>query len=115
MIVVMSTALIMFVWACGDDDDGDSIQRTPDSTAAQTTQPPTVAAEDVFIANCARCHGQDAEGGFGPQLAGGAVVRAFPNADEQIGFVEGHALPPFREQLTEEEIRAVVEYTRSLQ
>ena len=71
------------------------------------------AGGDVFVANCARCHGPNAEGGFGPQLAGGAVVQKYPNAADQIAFVEGHSLPPFRDRLSPEQIRDVVEYTRS--
>jgi len=53
----------------------------------------------VFVANCARCRGQSAEGGFGPQLAGGAAVQKFPNAADQATFVEGHTPPAFRDPL----------------
>lgn len=37
----------------------------------------------LFAANCASCHGVDGGGSLGPpQLAGGAVVRRFSEADE---------------------------------
>jgi hypothetical protein len=57
---------------------------------------------------------QSAEGGFGPQLAGGAAVQKFPNAADQATFVQAHTLPPFRDRLRAQEIRDLVEYTRSL-
>ncbi len=44
---------------------------------------------DVYLANCARCHGQDGQGGVGPKLAGGAVVSAFPDPADQIRLVGG--------------------------
>jgi mono/diheme cytochrome c family protein len=111
---VVVLVLITLGGACGDDDDGESSQDSVPSTTTETTRASTTAGRDVFVANCATCHGQDAEGGLGPQLAGGGAVRAFPNATDQIAFVEGHTLPPFRERLSQQEIRDVVEYTRSL-
>jgi mono/diheme cytochrome c family protein len=86
----------------------------PKTTQAPTARGSVATGRDVFVANCARCHGQNAEGGFGPQLADGVVVQKYPNADDQIRFVEGHTLPPFRDRLSPEQIRDVVEYTRSL-
>jgi hypothetical protein len=41
---------------------------------------------DVYLANCARCHGQGGQGGVGPKLAG-VVTRDFPDAREEIAVV----------------------------
>jgi mono/diheme cytochrome c family protein len=116
-IAAALAAVALLTGACGNDDsppnERAAITTTTDTTEPPTTQP-TTTGHDIFIANCARCHGQQAEGGLGPQLAGGGALRAFPNLADQIEFVEGHTLPPFREQLTDEEIQAVVDYTRSL-
>jgi len=70
---------------------------------------------DVYVANCARCHGQDGEGGVGPKLAGGAVVKAFPAQADQIRLVEDGegTMPSFKGDLSPAEIREVVEYTRT--
>jgi mono/diheme cytochrome c family protein len=69
----------------------------------------------IFSNSCASCHGADGGGGLGPKLAD-AVEKDFPDIEEQIAFVgagEG-TMPAFEGELTPEEIRQVVEYTRSL-
>jgi mono/diheme cytochrome c family protein len=70
----------------------------------------------VFEARCAGCHGGDGSGGIGPRLADGRVVARFPDAEDQVVVVaEGRGgMPAFADRLTEEEIRAVVEYTRTV-
>jgi mono/diheme cytochrome c family protein len=85
----------------------------PDSGSGSTPQTPGAA---VYASDCASCHGADGEGGVGPQLADGAVVKQFPSVDEQIAFVrEGSgSMPAFGGQLSPAQIRQVVEYTRTL-
>jgi len=75
-----------------------------------------VDGSEVFSERCASCHGSGGGGGFGPQLSDGRVVEEFPQVADQIAVVrEGRgAMPAFDERLTEAEIEAVVEYTRSL-
>jgi mono/diheme cytochrome c family protein len=70
---------------------------------------------DVYLANCARCHGQDGQGGIGPKLAGGAVVRSFPDSADQIRLVENGegTMPSFKNRLSPAEIEDVVAYTRT--
>jgi mono/diheme cytochrome c family protein len=80
-------------------------------TPAATSSP----GAQLFQANCASCHGADGGGGFGPQLAGGAVLRRFPNENDQVTFVTNGrgSMPAFGGQLTAAQIRQVVEYTRT--
>jgi len=68
----------------------------------------------VYQASCARCHGADGGGGFGPKLAG-VVAENFPDIEDQIALVtDGKgSMPSFEGDLSEEEIRQVVEYTRT--
>lgn len=78
---------------------------------------PDAAAESgeaIFATRCARCHGTDGSGGFGPALAG-VVVERFPDASEEAAIVaEGRgSMPAFAETLTPEQIAAVVDYTRA--
>jgi len=70
----------------------------------------------LYATTCAGCHGSDGGGGTGPQLSDGAVVEKFPSVDDQIAFVtDGQdGMPSFGGQLSPAEIRAVVEYTRTL-
>ena len=69
---------------------------------------------DVYLANCARCHGQDGQGGAGPKLAG-VVTLDFPNAREEIAVVrDGRAsMPSFKDDLSASQIQDVVAYTRT--
>src|SRR5436190_24228219 len=70
---------------------------------------------DVYLGNCARCHGQDGQGGVGPKLAGGAVVSAFPDPADQVRLVEDGqgAMPSFKGELSQAQIADVVAYTRT--
>ncbi len=80
------------------------------------TPRPRHRAPQVFAANCAGCHGADGGGGTGPQLAGGAAVKRFPDVEDQIAFVSkgSGTMPSFAGQLSPAQIRQVVEYTRTL-
>jgi mono/diheme cytochrome c family protein len=71
----------------------------------------------IYADKCAVCHGAGGEGGRGPQLSDGAVVEAFPDAEDEITVVtRGRAggMPSFDGRLSAGEIRQVVEYTRGL-
>jgi mono/diheme cytochrome c family protein len=70
----------------------------------------------LYGGNCAGCHGGDGSGGIGPRLAGGRVVQRFPKPEDQIAVVTNGrgGMPAFVQRLTAEEIRAIVEYTRTV-
>jgi mono/diheme cytochrome c family protein len=95
------------------------------------------SGEEIFQrAGCVNCHGAQGQGGVGPPLAGGEVVKTFPNEADHVTFVaEGSSkikgqpygdpareggqhtaasggMPAFGGQLTEEELTAVVLYER---
>lgn len=87
--------------------------------------------EDVFAANCARCHGPQAQGYVGPQLVNvferygwdpddpdslAAARAAIRQTIEQGRNVAGKApMPPFEQVLTDEAITAVVDHLESIQ
>ena len=94
--------------------------------------------QKLFEGFCARCHTQGATygqpgvpggGAYGPDLTGGASLRQFPTVEQQITWVTETApfgelygqrgmatgrMPFFGDTLTEEQIKAVVDYERSL-
>ena len=99
------------------------------------------SGQALFDAYCARCHtkgwsiGEPEErggGAFGPSLLGGATLSQFPDIESHIEFVaigsqyakpygtrgvggnESGGMPGFGKLLTPEQLRAVVEYERSL-
>jgi len=102
---------------------------------------PAVDGASLFNANCARCHTRgwsidrpDVSGGgsYAPNLRGGATVRQFPSEQKMIEFIgasaqygltygltgigqdAGGGMPHFSEVLPDEDIKAIVEYERSL-
>lgn len=96
-----------------------------------------VTPQEVYAkGGCSSCHGAQGEGGTGPPLAGGQSKLTFPTEEEHINWVKqgsgavtgqmygnparpggqrGPAtggMPGFSGQLSEEEIRLVVQYER---
>lgn len=94
---------------------------TNSPTAPPAASPDAVAAAAgidgaaLFGQRCASCHGGDGSGGLGPRLAGGRVVAQFPDPQDQVDVViNGRGgMPGFGGRLTDEEIAAIVAYTRS--
>jgi mono/diheme cytochrome c family protein len=76
---------------------------------------PDIDPAAIFAAACARCHGAEGQGDIGPRLTGGAAVERFPDVEEQVEWVTfgGADMPAFRGTLTDAQIRAVVDYTRT--
>ena len=99
--VIGAVAFVVLLFANQPDDGTASVDGKADGKA-------------IYAANCATCHGATGEGGVGPRLAG-VVSTAFPDEDDEISLVEsGPAImPAFSEILSDDEIKAVVEYTRN--
>ncbi|MEM9134189.1 MAG: c-type cytochrome [Actinomycetota bacterium] len=78
--------------------------------------PQLVEGRDIYIANCATCHGATGEGGRGSKLNEGRVLERYPEIVDQIELVAGGngAMPAFSGRLSEAEIEAVVRYTRDI-
>ncbi len=92
----------------------------------------------LFDGYCARCHtegfsfgdpGIDGGGAFGPSLVGGVTTRQFPDEADQIDWVTNTAdlgkpygqrgvshgiMPHFSEMLSADQIKAIVDYERTL-
>ncbi len=69
----------------------------------------------IFKQNCAACHqaqGQGVPGAF-PALAGDAFVQGDPKAVAHVLLNGRGGMPNFREDLTNEQIAAVLSYVRS--
>ncbi len=121
-----------------------SIQKDPDEVKKASMEAYGTDGAKIFEGECARCHTKGwayneperaGGGAFGPSLVGGATVRQFPAVegdDGHIAFVaegvefgkpygtrgvqgnESGGMPHFGAVLTPEQVRAVVEYERSL-
>jgi mono/diheme cytochrome c family protein len=74
------------------------------------------AAEDdlgrAIYANCASCHGPEGKGGRGPALAADQNLAITPYVASHV-LTGSTDMPPFSEQLSDDEIAAVLTYARS--
>jgi len=57
----------------------------PDGTGLPEGSGNSVAGREVFLAGCARCHGDKGEGGVGPRLAGGQGSLATDRPVKTVG------------------------------
>lgn len=90
----------------GDGDGGDGQGGDGDEAGAPS-------GEDVYRESCASCHGGDGQGGSGPPMVG---VDERLTRDQHVEVVrEGRAgMPAWEDELTPEEIEAVVDYERTV-
>lgn len=83
---------------------------------ACTSVDPNAAGPEVFEQVCARCHGINLDGGVGPSLGPGSEAASKPDESLLMTITTGRArMPSFRNQLTEDQIRGLVEYIRTVQ
>ena len=73
-------------------------------------------AKQLYNDSCSSCHGEEAEGVYGPPLSGDHSKKKYPNEQDQIAVVTKGVgqMRSFSADMTPEQIRAVVEYVRSL-
>ncbi len=96
----------VFLGAC-------SVTATP---RADNDDPVLEVGRTVYIRNCASCHGAAGGGGKGPPLSEGRIGANFANIEDQIDLVTNGkgGMPAFSGRLTEEELEAVVRFTREV-
>lgn len=108
----LAGALVIVLAGCGGGTSSDlSIPRDPASVAA---------GQALYAVNCARCHGEDLDGGrvpgggAAPSLLGAARLSdAVITATIERG--RGMNMPAFGTQLEDAEIASIVDYVRSVQ
>jgi cytochrome c oxidase subunit II len=126
MIISLSVILALILVGCQPEEDSppspppvDTPEpvETPDGPSIPMTGDEWISqGESVYVAQCETCHGPDGEGldaQFPALDANSFVLTADP--DPVIDLVlNGRAqMPPFRDQLTDEEIAQVVSYIRN--
>jgi cytochrome c oxidase cbb3-type subunit III len=72
----------------------------------------SVSGRQVFMRNCARCHGADARGKKGPALAGRTLNQ--DEIQEMVGAGQPPKMPAFGKHLSAAEIKAVAAYVSKL-
>jgi mono/diheme cytochrome c family protein len=100
--------------ACSSSSGSPSASPTsvsPSSTAAPSTTLGTDGGK-LFAAKCAGCHGSSGEGNLGPALSGVADRMSEADQIEVVSHGRGTMLA-FSPALSDEQIAAVVAYTRT--
>jgi len=54
---------------------------------------PVAIGGQIYAANCAACHGVNGEGGVGPKMAGGEVIKTWPKVEDHISWVKTGGTP----------------------
>lgn len=115
-------ALALAAAGCGSPAGGqqpaDQGQQTADRVAGGPGGDPA-NGRNIYASRCAACHGADGAGGIGPAfVAKGrnpAVADRLSEADHIKVVTDGrNAMPAFKSQLSDQEIKDVVAYERSL-
>ena len=84
--------------------------------AAPADEPVLVLGSEIYAANCVSCHGASGGGGVGTKLDDGAVLDRYPDIEAQAAVVRDgvRAMPAFGKKLSDDELVAVVRYTREV-
>jgi cytochrome c oxidase subunit 2 len=102
-LLLLLPLLLLPLTACGGDDS------TSDADADGGDQ----TGQQIYEANCARCHGPNGEGGVGMPLGDGAVVDSLTLEGQIEVITDGrNAMPAWGDQLSADEIEAVAVYER---
>jgi mono/diheme cytochrome c family protein len=75
------------------------------------------AGRELFLNNCARCHGDDAKGDKGPDLTSPKRQSKWASSNEPlISKINkgGLFMPKFSKRLAPDEIKEIADYVRSL-
>jgi menaquinol-cytochrome c reductase cytochrome b/c subunit len=105
-IIVLTIALA----ACGGDG---ATEPHPNVTVPRDATS-VAAGQTVYSARCASCHRADLRGAIGPSLASVSNGRADDYYVDRISNGRG-SMPGFGDDLGTGEIRAVIDYIRSVQ
>ena len=103
-------AMIFFLVACGNDPSSDSSDEGQDSTTASEGATVEVDGQKIFRTYCITCHGID--GKLNLNGAKDLGISEMEIDEKVLHITNGKGLmTPFNGILTEEEIKAVAEYT----
>lgn len=83
----------------------------PDVTSGD---PVLVLGREVYSRNCVGCHGASGQGGTGTKLNDGLAAEEYPDPADQFAVIANgkDQMPAFSGKLSDDEIEAVVRFTR---
>ncbi len=121
-------ARLVLIWVCAlvtlAACSSASTSTAPPATSASTPSAGAAGAEELFVNNCAKCHGLGGLGD-GPSVgslrtqAGLNLVILKDKTDEElyetVSVGKGSDMPPWELVLTKEQRQGLVQYVRTLQ
>ncbi len=143
-VAIALLALALAATGCGKKSPASETPPAAESQSAQQSQPAPEPAKtegskepasappadaggggdaakgkDIYGQKCAACHGANGEGGVGPAFVAKdgkqAVAERMSEADHIKVVADGkNAMPAFKGQLTDDDIKNVIAYERSL-
>ena len=81
-----------------------------ETVAEEAAEAVAVNGQEIYEANCARCHGDEGQGGRGSNLQGIAAEQPDTSAAIAQTVNGGGGMPAFGARLSGEEIEATVDY-----
>jgi mono/diheme cytochrome c family protein len=109
LLALACVGFALVIAACADSE-------TPQLPGDQADDPQLVTGRQVYQDKCARCHGGSGGGGAGPKLSDGRMVDEYPDpaAQEQVIRDGRGSMPAWDGRITDDEINAVLRYTREV-
>lgn len=121
-LVVLIAVLALVLAACGGGGSSTTTAAPSGTTTTATgsggTGGDVALGKQIYEQNCVSCHSADLSGGIGKPLNAGSPAAGDP--DEELletitNGVSGTAMPAWGNSLSEDEIKAVLAYIRSVQ
>lgn len=109
---VFISLLFLFALVCTQQFNATGVSAALGPAAIQTDP-----GRALFLANCARCHGDDAKGKKGPDLTAAKRQAKWKDSDASLikRITNGaFGMPKFGKTLKPEEIQTIANYVRSL-
>jgi len=106
-------ALLLLTAACGSDPTATPVPTATPTAAMDADHESIEAGEALYKANgCTACHGQEAEGGIGPALAGHTREQVLKQVRTPVGGV----MPAFSiEAISEAQLEQIAAFIVSLE
>ena len=131
ILLAAALGLVVLIAACGESTPDDAPAAAQESESNEVSGPRT--GEQIFASTCAACHGADGEGADNwmvrdedgrlppPPLDGDGHTWHHSDgvlfgivSEGGLGLGAGSNMPAFKDELTRDEIIAVLEYVKSL-
>jgi Cu/Zn superoxide dismutase/glucose/arabinose dehydrogenase/mono/diheme cytochrome c family protein len=94
------------------EQQGTGSSQGSNTEAAVNVEQLAQQGQEVYMNNCAVCHGNQGKGASGPALAGNDELQNTEHVVNQI-LHGGGGMPPFADQLSDEQIAAVATFIRT--